>query len=160
MRTDGPRRPVPSIEPLLQSPRATLDDDYVAFFKDLIESSGVCEELAQDREQRRAQDGKRPGGRRASFDDRLVLTMYLVLAATHTPLLVTRMSELIEHQLSAEAKQMLGIDPAITGDPLYYRCWRAQRSLLRVPMTLRTPSKHVMLVMEVVGSSHRPGLRL
>ena len=132
MRTDGPRRPVPSIEPLLKSPRATLDDDYVAFFMDLIESSGVCEELAQDREQRRAKDGKRPGGRRASFDDRLVLTMYLALAATHTPLLVTRMSELIEHRLSAEAKQMLGIDPAITGDPLYYRCWRAQRSLLRV----------------------------
>ena len=47
MRTDGPRRPVPSIEPLLKSPRATLDDDYVAFFMDLIESSGVCEELAQ-----------------------------------------------------------------------------------------------------------------
>ncbi len=37
-----------------------------------------------------------------------------------------------------------------------FRC----RGLLRVPMTLRTPSKHVMLVMEVVGSSHRPGLRL
>ena len=30
----------------------------------------------------------------------------------------------------------------------------------RVPMTLRTPSKHVMLVKEVVRSSHRPGLQL
>ncbi len=31
---------------------------------------------------------------------------------------------------------------------------------LEVPMTLRTPSKHVMLVMEVVRSSRRPILQL
>ncbi len=53
MRTDGPRRPVLSIEPLLQTLHATLDDDYVTFLKNLIESTGICEALAQWREQRR-----------------------------------------------------------------------------------------------------------
>ena len=132
MRASGTGKPTPSISVLMGKPLAILNNDYVRFFKDIIESSGVCEEIARHREQRRTQDGKRPGGRRASIDDRLVLTMYLVLAATHTPLLVTRMSELIEHRLSAEAKQMLDIDPTITGKPLYYRSWRALHSLLGV----------------------------
>jgi hypothetical protein len=43
-------------------------------------------------------------------------------------------------------------------------CWWISRSTFidtqRVPMTLQTPSKDVMLVKEVVRSSHRPGLQL
>ncbi|MDQ2837067.1 MAG: hypothetical protein M3Y42_00640 [Actinomycetota bacterium] len=110
---------------------ATLPDSWVARCSALIEQSGVAQQIADWRGQDRKTSG--PGGRPASLNDHTVLVLLTILAFEHSPLMVTRMTELLCHRLSEKAKQTLGIAIAPASDQDWYdRLWRATRSLLKV----------------------------
>jgi hypothetical protein len=110
-----------------------IDDQRVALTIRLIEVSGICARVAKWRSEDQEKAGKGHGGRPGNLDDRVVLVLLLVLALEGSPLLVTRMAEVIEDRLSREAKAMLGINPDQTRDTGWYdRCWRAFHSLVDV----------------------------
>jgi len=89
--------------------------------------------MAEWRAEDRERDGRGPGGRPGSLDDRAVLVGLLLLALEHSPLLVTRMAETLARRLSERAMALLGIDTArFVGADSYDRTWRAIHSLLSV----------------------------
>lgn len=108
-----------------------LPDSWVTRCSALIEQSGVTAQIAAWRSEDRTAKG--PGGRPASLNDQTVLVLLTILAFEHSPLLLTRMTELLCHRLSDEAKRALGVSKAHASDQDWYnRLWRATRSLLTV----------------------------
>ncbi len=62
-----------------------------------------------------------------------MLVLLVVLALEHSPLLVSRIAEVISKRLSLKAMDLLGINPAEVADKDFYdRTWRAIHSLLDV----------------------------
>lgn len=93
---------------------ATLPDSWVARCSALIEQSGVTAQIADWRARDRSASG--PGGRPSSLNDQTVLVLLIILAFEHSPLLLTRMTELLCHRLSEKAKETLGVSIAAASD--------------------------------------------
>ncbi|MHB8319124.1 MAG: hypothetical protein ACYDEP_07855 [Acidimicrobiales bacterium] len=99
----------------------------------IIDSTGICEQLATWRSEDRKRERKAPGGRPATLNDRAVLVLLVVLALEHSPLLISRIAEVISKRLSLKAMDLLGINPAeVNKKDFYDRSWRAIHSMLDV----------------------------
>lgn len=115
------------------SAKAVIPDRMVEAAITIVESTGICEQLAAWRAEDRVREHKGSGGRPASLDDRAVMVLLVLLALEHAPLLVSRMAEMIACRLSGRAKALLGIDSEETKERDWYdRTWRAVHSLLAV----------------------------
>jgi hypothetical protein len=106
-----------------------IPDDLVFRILRLIDTSDICEHLNQWRAQDRA--NQHPGGRPALFDDRTVLAACLLLAVEHTPLLASRMADVVHHRLSPDALLALGATRSTAPEnDRYAAMWRAVHRML------------------------------
>lgn len=132
-----------------------ISDHHVEAATTIIDSTGICEAMAEWRTIDRTEKG--PGGRPAQLDDRAILVCFVLLAIEHSPLLVTRMAETIAHRLSDTAKALLGIDRAETADKDWYdRAWRTIHSLLDVIDPFPAKGKRNRLLTKASGRMSRP----
>jgi len=109
-----------------------ISDHLVELALSLVDGSGVCQEITAWRDEDRARCGKGLGGRPATLDDRTVLAVLVLLALDNTPLLVTRMADLVACRISDKSRQLLGITGALDADGWYSRLWRALHRTLDV----------------------------
>ena len=106
-------------------------DDLVFRILRLIDTGDICERLTLWRTQDRA--NQHSGGRPALFDDRAVLAVCLLLAVEPTPLLASRMADVVHHRLSSDALLALGAIASCTPDnDRYAAMWRAVQRMLAI----------------------------
>ncbi len=93
----------------------------------LISRSEIASRLKQWKEE----SVKGRGGRPSHVDHTMVLTIMLLLAMEHTPLLVTRMADVLDHRLGPKGRRLLGIFGVKgTHQQWYDRIHRGLHSLL------------------------------
>jgi hypothetical protein len=112
-------------------PDGHIPDACVFAYMRVLEVSGVCDKVAAWLEEDRKATG--PGGRPAVLSQKAVLVLLFILTHEHTPLLITRLVDVIEHRLSDHAKTLLGIPLApATRTQWYHRIARTLHTLLDV----------------------------
>lgn len=127
-----------------------ISDERVRAAAEIVDSTGICERLAEWRREDRARAGLHPGGRPGCVSDRGIVVMLLLLAIEHSPLLVSRMAVMVARRLSDEAKTTLGIRdvPGSEGDGPYDRIWRALHSALDVIDPFPAPRNRLLTKVE------------
>lgn len=113
--------------------RAHADLDDVAQVMRIVDRADVADWIAQWRAEDRADQGRGPGGRPSTLDDRQVLILLLLLGLVNQPLTVRAMTSLVMWGLDKKSLEALGIDLAdLLPEDLYHRIWRSLHRTLRV----------------------------
>lgn len=143
-------------------PDGHIPDVWVSAYVRVLKASGVCEQVAAWLAEDRKATG--PGGRTPVLTQKAVLVLLFILTHEHTPLLITRLAEVIEHRLSDTAKTLLGIPLApATRTQWYHRIARTLHTLLDVIDPYPGPRNRLLTKVEhaalLASRCPKPGTR-
>jgi len=102
--------------------REPINPQKVHFAAQLIDNSGIVEQLEEWEREDRA--GKQPGGRPGMVSIRAALILLLLLARENSPMLVSKMEELLSSRLPRNARLQQHLILAGSPRARYHQLWR------------------------------------